>query len=265
MKRKIFYINDELNDEFSGIVRKEITIDENFKYIPKNILWRFLAFIIYYLFVFPFAYLYLKFNFAQKVKGKEKLKEVKSRQYFIYINHTQAPGDGFLPACVLFPHKPYVVVNKDNLATKGTKNIMQMLGAVPIPTTIKAMGNFKNALEELVKNRHPIVIYPEAHIWPFYTDIRSFSQVSFRYPVKMGLPIYTFTNVYTKKRGIKPRMTTYVDGPFSAPENVSEKEQMMYLRNMAYNAMKERAKLATYSVHTYIKNDKSQGNIKKEE
>ena len=43
-KQKIIYYNDELNDEFSGAEIKPRKIDENYKYIHKNIIWNITAF-----------------------------------------------------------------------------------------------------------------------------------------------------------------------------------------------------------------------------
>ena len=253
MKTQTFYYSDEVNDELSQISRREIKIDENFKFVHHNVIWRILAFIVYHFFVFPFAYLWMKIRYHQKTIGKKKLKLVKDHRYFIYGNHTQAPGDGFLPSLMLSPVKPYVVVNKDNLALKGTKNIMQMLGAIPIPTDLHAMPKFQSALKYWIARNHPIVIYPEAHIWPYYTKIRDFKPVSFKYPIKMELPVFCFTNVYTKKRGILPKMTTYIDGPFYPNQELKGKEKIIELRNRVYNQMVERSKLSTYSVNTFIR------------
>ncbi len=253
MKSNVYYYEDELNDEFSGIVRNEIQIGEEFKFVHTNIIWRFIAFIVYYIFVFPYAWLYLKIKFHHKVVGKNKLKLVKNHQYFVYGNHTQVPGDGFLPASCHFPIKPYVVVSKENLALKGTRNLMQMLGAIPIPTSSRAIVKFNDAMKYHLDRKHPIVIYPEAHIWPYYTKIRPFKSVSFRYPVKMNLPVYSFTNVYTQKWGKTPKMTTYIDGPFYPDDNLKEKDRIQDLRNKVYDTMVERSKLSNYSVHTYIK------------
>ncbi len=64
-----------------------------------------------------------------------------------------------------------------------------------------------------------IGIFPEAHIWPFYTGVRPFVGTSFRYPVKLHAPVVAMAVTYRKRRGLfcwvkrPPGMTV----TFSAP------------------------------------------------
>ena len=178
MRKKVFYYKDELNDEFSGIKRKTILVDKNFKYLHKNLLYKFLTFMVYRIIVMPFAFLYLKIKFHIKIENKKVLKSSKNESYFMYGNHTQIPGDGFIPNAINFPKHNAVVVNADNVSLPGTKNIMLMLGAVPIPNDFSGMKNFLDCISYNVKQNKSIVIYPEAHIWPYYTKIRDFKSDS---------------------------------------------------------------------------------------
>ena len=98
------------------------------------------------------------------------------------------------------------------------------------------------------------MIYPEAHIWPFYTKIRPFPDASFKYPVQYKTPVFCFTNIYQKRRFSKnPRMLTYIDGPFFPDESLSLKEQRKDLRDRVYNTMVERSKLNNIEIIKYIK------------
>lgn len=256
MKEVTYYYSDEVNDEFSGVTRKQIVVDENFKYIHKNIFYKILEFIVHRIIVTPFAQCYRMFKFHNKLYGKSKVKGFKGK-YIIYGNHTQIPGDGLLPPMFLFPRKPYFVVNPDNIAVKGTKNIMMMLGAVPTPTTLKGLRNFENCLKERVNHGHPIVVYPEAHIWPYYTGIRNFKSTSFKYAVKFEVPAFCFTNVYKKRKfSKKPKMITYIDGPFYYDKNLNNKEAEIDLRNRVYNTMLERSKVSDYEYkYHYVKKE----------
>ena len=103
-KKKVFYYKDELNDEFSGITRNTIVIDKNYKYIRKNFLYKFIAFVIYRVIVMPFAYFYMKIKFHMKVENKKILQSAKKESYFMYGNHTQLPGDGFIPNILNYPN-----------------------------------------------------------------------------------------------------------------------------------------------------------------
>ena len=127
---------------------------------------------------------------------------------------------------------------------KGLKHLVEMLGAIPVPGNKEAMKHFIEAVTKRIKHRYCITIYPEAHIWPYYTKIRPFKEVSFEYPVKLKTPVFCFTNTYQKygKKKNKIQIVTYIDGPFFADETLSNKEAKMKLRDEVYNCMVERSK-----------------------
>lgn len=253
-KKKVFYYKDELNDEFSGITRNTIVIDKNYKYIRKNFLYKFIAFVIYRIIVMPFAYFYMKIKFHMKVENKKVLQSAKKESYFMYGNHTQLPGDGFIPNILNYPKHNAVVVNADNVSLPGTQNLMMMLGAIPIPNHLSGMRNFMDCISQNVKAKKSIVIYPEAHIWPYYTGIRNFKSDSFKFPVMYDKKTFSFTVTYQKRKfGEKPNITVFVDGPFVAPKDLSKKEREEYLRNCVYDAMVERSKESTYCFYKYVK------------
>lgn len=258
---KTIYYKDELNDEFSGIKRKLKVIDESYKYIPTNKLWIFLSKIVYGV-VFVAGFLYTKIKFGLKIQNRKALKPYKKTGYFLYGNHTQVPGDGFIQSIVSFPKKNYVIVNSDNVALKGTEHLILRLGAMPIPTTIKGFNNFYTAIEKRCQRGNSIVIYPEAHIWPYYTGIRNFPKTSFLYPVKFKKPAFSFTVIYKKRRFFKtPGIIVKIDGPFFADETLTTGHAAQNLRDMVYDAMVARSKESDCEYIRYIQMpDKSEDN-----
>lgn len=251
-KKKIVYYKDERTDDFAGVQKKTCKIDADFKYVHKNPFWNIAAFFAYRVLMTPIAFLYCKLKFHLRIVNKKALKASKKQGAFLYGNHTLMAGDAFIPNLVSFPRCTYMIVNADNVSTKGTKNFIQMCGALPIPTERSGMKNFLAAVEQRSKEGHCIQIYPEAHIWPYYTGIRDFSSTSFRYPAKFGGAVYALTTTYQKKKiGKTPRVTVYVDGPFYADENLPQKEQEMRLRDTVYEIMCLRAKNSTYSPIEY--------------
>lgn len=251
--KKTIYFSDENHDDFSGIKRKTIVVDKNFKYISKNPLFKSLAFVCHRLIMKPFAFVYMKIKFRHKVVGKKHLKNFKNG-YFLYANHTLMAGDAFIPN--LTSHKKtYMIVHADNVSQKGLKNFMVMNGAIPVPTHPSGMKSFLNAVETRAKSC-PIVIYPEAHIWPYYTKIRPFQSGSFRYPIKFDRPVFCLTNTFVKTKFRKtPKVITYIDGPFEVDKNLPLKEQERALQELVANAMKQRAKNSNYEYFKYIKKE----------
>jgi 1-acyl-sn-glycerol-3-phosphate acyltransferase len=249
---KIIYYKDPLNDEFSGVgKRRKINVDGSYPYIKNNIFYRAAAFIVYRIVMTPVAFLYCKIKFNMKCVGKEKLKAYRKTGYYIYGNHTQIPGDGYIPNVITFPKKTYIIVNPDNVAAPGTRNFMMMLGALPTPTVLSGFRNFEAAISSRLNEGACIAIYPEAHIWPYYTGIRPFPSLSFRYPAKDGRPVFTFTVTYRRSGSGRPRIITYIDGPFkSSAETPREREKE--LRDTSHNAMIARAACDNYEFVKYI-------------
>ena len=256
MKVKKVYYRDELNDEFSGVKRKTVTVDNSYKYTNRCWLWKCGRFVVYRLIMTPLAWWYTKVKFHHKIIGKEKLKESKGKGAFMYGNHTLMGGDAFIPNMVAFPRDVYMIVHADNISQPLTKMIIEMSGALPIPTVSNGMRNFMAEVDKVIGKGALIQIYPEAHIWPYYTGVRPFGNISFKYPIKTNSPVYCLTNTYHKKfMGRVPKVVTYIDGPFYSNQSLSVKEQQEDLRNQVYETMCNRAKLSTYKCIEYIREE----------
>ena len=252
MEQKIIYYKDELNDEFSETKIVPRKIDEKYKYNHRNPLWLILAF-LFNLIALPIKFIYPKIKFRIKYVGKEKLKEYKNKGYFVYVNHTQPFCDTFIPSNPIFPKMNYIIVNPENVSMKILGNSVQMLGAIPIPSNKFAMKNFLNKIESIIKNKKAITIYPEAHIWPYYTKIRPFKSVSFKYPIDLETPTFCMTNTYVKRENSnKINIVTYIDGPFFPDKSLTKKEQRENLRNKVYEQMVKRSKNSNIEHIKYI-------------
>ena len=115
-------------------------------------------------------------------------------------------------------------------------------------------------IEDKIREGHPVVIYPEAHIWPWYTKIRPFPDTSFAYPVQLNAPVFCFVNTYRKRRfGKNPRMVTYIDGPFFADTSLSTREQKKKLRDTVYEHMVELSRHSDVEVIKYIRKEEKDG------
>lgn len=252
-EQKVIYYKDELNDEFSIPKIKARVIDENYKY-EHNIMWNMCSYILQNVISMPIKVLYQKIRFRLKYVGKEKLKECKDKGYFIYANHTQPFADTFIPSVANYPKRNFLIVNPVNISLKGTGTLVEMLGAIPIPANVAGMKNFLTTIKGKIDKKSSITIYPEAHIWPYYTKIRPFKAVSFKYPVQLKTPVYCMTNTYQSygKKNNKIKIVTYIDGPFYPDTNLSAKEQQQELRDRVYNTMVERSKNSNIEHIKYI-------------
>ena len=296
---RINYYNDELNDDFAEDKDKikPIKIDENYKYIHKNLLWNITAIILYRIIFSIPVYIHTKIKYKFEIVNKEALKKEKKNGYFIYGNHTNEFIDPFFPTFITFPKRVYVIANADNVSIPGLKTAIRMLGALPVPDNIKASKNFFKAIKYYINKNRVIAIYPEAHVWPFYTKIRNYKSVSFKYPIELDKPVYSFTTTYQQfennkrkkdntgkkdnkydtiktnnmndeviKNEIGPKealkrdkikIVTYVDGPFYPDKTLNKKEAQEKLRNEVYEAMNNRSKNNNIEIIKYVKRGKN--------
>ena len=259
-KRKVIYYQDECNDEFSTAQITPRVIDGSYVYYSDSIFKRFTHFFWYRIVATPIAFAYTKLAFCHKVINREAIKPFRKTGYFIYGNHTQDIGDAFMPHMLNFPQQSYTVVHPNNVSIKGIGNVAASLGAIPLPDDMTAYANFMKAIEKRVAEKKAIVIYPEAHIWPYYTGIRPFPDTSFHYPVKYATPVFCFTNTYQKRRwGSKPRIVTYIDGPFYPNTELPLRKRKGELRDRVYATMCERAKNSTVEQIKYVKKEEENG------
>ena len=252
--RKVIYYTDEMNDEFSTTEITPRKIDENYVYIHHSAFKRFTHFFWYRIVATPIACAYVRLTFGHQIRGRQKFQKHAKDGYFMYGNHTQDIADPFIPNMINFPKTNYVIVHPNNVSMPVLGKITPPLGALPIPDGMKAYKNFLEAIDTRISEGHCVVIYPEAHIWPYYTKIRNFPDTSFAYPAKSGAPVYCFTNTYHKRRFFKqPRIVTYIDGPFYPDMDKPLKARRKELRDKVYRTMCKRAKKSDHEQIRYIK------------
>ncbi|MCR5700267.1 MAG: 1-acyl-sn-glycerol-3-phosphate acyltransferase [Candidatus Saccharibacteria bacterium] len=258
---RVFYYESEEDDPIKTEEqeRKEkVTLPEGYEYIPKNIFVKLYAKILFRFF-WVFGQWYERCYWQLKIHGREKLKEAKGKGYVMYANHTNPFHDVFGPALAA-DRKIYTVISPVNLKIPGIGKFLPLIGGVPLGTNPEEKKAMNEAVDtRLVKQKKCLVIYPEAHVWPYYTGIRKFpaGDRSFKYAVRNNLPVFTMTTTYqrrkNKKKGDLPRMTAYVDGPFWPDPKKSEDENRAMLARKAYDSMVKWSKKNTYNYFEYKK------------
>ena len=253
---KTVYYTDERNDEFADddIIPK--VIDENYSYVDDSLGWRLRRFIAYRLVATPIAWLYCKIALHARFRNRKLLKQVKGQGCFVYGNHTQQIGDPFIPNILLFPRSVYVIVHPNNVSMPVLGRITPYLGALPLPSNLKAMRNFRQAVNTRVEQGNVMVIYPEAHIWPWHTGIRDFPATSMKYPVELDAPCFAMTTTYRKRLlGRKPRTVTYLDGPFWPDKDLPPRARAQALRDRIYETMVQRSRESDCQYIRYVKKE----------
>ncbi len=255
-KQKVIYYSDESNDDFAGTNINTAKIDEKYKYVHTNPIWKFFEFIAYYVIALPLVWFFMRIILGVKFINKKAVKKCKNQPYFLYGNHTGFI-DAFTPNLISTPRKNMIIVGPDAVSIKGIKTFVEMLGAIPTPSDIKSTKNFIKAIDHHHKTRN-ITIYPEAHIWPYFSGVRDFPDTSFSYPAKSNSPCFAFFTAYSKPKGIlsflrKANITVYISEPIYADKNLSVSEKKKQLRDQVYSFMKESSKYSSYEVIKYVK------------
>ena len=226
-KNKTIYYSDELNDDFASLGIKKKPLGDDFEYIHKNILWNTCSLVRYRMIAQPLVFVFVKVAHRQRFKNRKVLKTARKTGAFIYANHTNMLLDAFVPNIVKLRKRGYILVGPDTTSIPGLKNIVEMVGAIPLGQTLSENKEMLECINHrIAKNKGFITIYPEAHIWPYYTGIRDFKAGSFSYPCYTDTPVFAMTNCYQKKLiGKHPKVVTFVDGPFYPDKNLPMKER----------------------------------------
>jgi len=252
-KCRVYHYTDEMSDEFSAPSIKARKIDDTYNYSMHTKFFCLKRFLLYRVIATPLAYLFCKLKLGLKIKNKVVRKKA-SVPFFIYANHTQQTADAYIQSLAFFPHDIFVITHADNVSMPILRNSTAILGAIPLPDTKKAAHNFKASMESHLKSGACIAIYPEAHIWPYYTKIRPFPKDSFSYPVRYSMPVFASTTTYKKRRFFKkPRAVVYIDGPFFPDESLSYNERVEKLHREVYLSMCKRAEESNCEYIRYVK------------
>ncbi len=253
------YYEDELNDDFEKTNLNRIDIPEDFEYNYKSKVSRFFSNCLYFGIAVPILWV-VTHCYGIKVKGKENLKKLNGEACFFYSNHTSFLDTFDVQVRVSPTKRTDILGYSDSLSNKFLGWITKALGYMPIPDSPKTFRKFQNSLEERVyKMNHNVLIYPEAHIWPFYNDIRPFISTSFKYPAKLNRAVVPVTACYRKSKISKhAKITLYVSEPIFPQEYLSVNENKEYLRDECYKEMKRVSeKYSTYKYVNYVKKEGS--------
>lgn len=250
MKLKERYYSD-FTDDFEQSANQNFVLPNDYKWVRNDIISKILSALIYTLAI-VFSSVYCKLFLHMRVKGRKNLKGINGG-YYIYGNHTQPVGDVFIPALCVLPKRIYTVVSTANYGIPVIGKILPFLGALPIVNSLKGMKELNNAMEYRLKNGNPIIIYPEAHVWEYYTEIRPFADTSFKFPAKFNKPAFAMTVTYKKSKLFKrPVMEVFIDGPF-LPTGDNVKQKAQGLQSQIYAVMKERSQNSNFEYIKYIR------------
>ena len=257
-EERVFYYASEEDDPIKTDEQEkkvEVRLPEGYEFIPKNSFVKLYSAMLFRIFKL-FGQYYERGYWQAKFYGREKLKKARGKGYVIYANHTNPFHDVFGPALAA-DRRIFTIISPVNLKIPGIGKVLPYIGGLPLGKTKEEKKAFNDAVDERLKQKKVLVIYPEAHVWPYATKVRKFpaGDRSFKYAVRNNLPIFTMTTTYhkrkDKKRGDLPRMDVYIDGPFWPDVALSEDENRAKLAKEAYDSMVKYSKKSSYEYFQY--------------
>ena len=259
-KERVFYYTSETDDPIKTDEQEkkvEVGLPEGYEFIPKHWWTRAYSAVLFRIF-WIFGQWYERWYWQAKFHGRDKLKQAKGQGYLIYANHTNPFHDVFGPA-IAADRRIFTIISPVNLKIPGIGKILPYIGGLPLGKTHEEKKAFNEAVDKRLKQKKVLVIYPEAHVWPYATTIRKFPAggKSFKYAVRNNLPVYSMTTTYHKrtkrKKGDLPRMEIYLDGPFYSNTKGTDEERQNDLAKKVYDSMVKYSKNNTYEYFKYIK------------
>ncbi|GAA3630410.1 1-acyl-sn-glycerol-3-phosphate acyltransferase [Lactobacillus hamsteri] len=248
------YYYEKTTDDVVNSAQQDFALPDDYQILPTSLpsrIWNKIARIL----ATGFGWIYSRGFLHVHVVGKEKLQQIHNQGYFVYGNHTQPMGDVFTPLTV-FPIKNfYAIAGQANWGIPFIGKHLVRYGGLPVGNDIKQSIKLIKAIQTIISDKKGVVlIYPEAHVWPYYTQIRPFDETSMHFPVSLNAPSFTATSTYRKSKLFKrPKITVYIDGPFYPNKNLSKKQAQKNLYEQIWKSLTSRAKLSNYNYYNYEK------------
>lgn len=192
-----------------------------------------------------------------KIEGKENLKKVKDTGVIGISNHSQYT-DFFMSKRVFFHRKFYMTSSIFNNKKGIGGDILRCLGMLPISRKTSPANQRKldNAIAQILRKKQVVMFHPEKAMWKNFRKPRPFFRGAFLYAVKNNVPIlplvilYRPTNKWDKFWGRKNKLTCRILPPIYPRKDLSERENIEYMRQKAQFAFNQ-----TYKDFYGVEND----------
>ena len=226
-----------LDDDFgtAGDVARVRVVDETYPY-QRGRLWNLVADFLYYI-VAPIPVWVISRVFGMRFVNRSAVRKLGG--CYLYSNHSHW-ADVFIPYLLAYPRRAYVVAGAFAVTKPLARVLVPMAGGIPLNTTDAGKVLFREALTSAVDKGRPVMIAPEAHLWPYFNGIRDFSSRSFSYPVRTQTPVLPYVVTFRKRRWLTwrpPKLTITVGDPIMPQEWANASDPKQLLRDKVHTFM----------------------------
>ncbi|MGN0033085.1 MAG: lysophospholipid acyltransferase family protein [Candidatus Limimorpha sp.] len=238
-----------LTDDVVQSKHQDYQMPDDYVYIRTAWRHRLAGNVIYRLFQ-AVGWVYLRCHLHTRFYGTERLKAFREQGFFLYGNHTQPFGDVVQVMLLCGHHRACGVFSPANFGIPVIGKLLPLIGALPNHRP-KALTE---AITTHIQQGHVVAIYPEGHVWPFYTQLRPFPDTAFHFPVSLHAPSFTMTAVYRPyARGKCVQQEVYIDGPFYPPEEMTPRQQRAELCKQVRSVMEQRLQNSSQTIVKYVR------------
>ena len=238
--KKIVYYEDPTSDDFALNNIKAKPVSDHFPFAIHHPAWNLLEFVAYRVIATPIVWLIAKVGFGLKVKNRKVLRKLHGTGFYLYGNHTNGVMDAYAPSLALFPRHVHIITGPEPVSVPVLRTAVQLVGGIPLPGSVGGFRSFMSALRLRISQKRVLTIYPEAHIWPWYTGIRPFPDSSFIYPLHDQVPVVACVTTYRQRRIFKnlwPCVTVTLSEPFYPDASLPPCDAKKKLRDDVYHFM----------------------------
>ena len=216
-------------------------VDENYKYIHQNVFWRMYSNFLRGLarvFVPPFT----KMKYGYKVRDVKKIKKVRGRGAMIVANHAHVMDACLICTRMVGMRKTRFVMLAEILSIPLAGKLVVGLGGHPIADTVAGARKSHRVLCDTLKKNKLLVIFPEASLHPYCTNLREFNEGAFRIAFSNKAPVVpfviTFKQKQTKKK-VKSKMYITTLDPIEPNLELKPREGTADMLERTRNAMQQ--------------------------
>lgn len=177
-------------------------VNEKYKYVPTNIFFKIISWIIYYIIAVPILSIILKIVYDFKIEGKENLENLQGGAITV-SNHALVLDCAMVGLAVCGKKKIFYTTQSESFQIPFVRKLIKLLRAIPIPKGVKNKERMVKEISNLLKDNKFVHFYPEAILYPYCNKIRHFKNGAFDLAIKNDVPVVPIVIKFRQPKGIR--------------------------------------------------------------
>ena len=221
-------------------------VNEKYKYVPTNIFFRIISWIVYYIIAVPILSILLKLVYDLKIEGKENIKNLQGGAITV-SNHVLVLDCAMVGLAVCGKKKIFYTTQSESFQIPFVRKLIKLLRAIPIPKGVKNKERMVKEISNLLKDNKFVHFYPEAILYPYCNKIRHFKNGAFDLAIKNDVPVVPIVIKFRQPKGIRKILKRKKDATLKILEpiyfeNILKEESQENLDNNLKNNLENNSK-----------------------